>query len=109
MKLKLYLGIAESPRVVTWWKSDVTSFPNLVIYKNKKYQFIMYEEDDTKQVDYICRFSEMQSYDPGWSSYAFEDIGHMIDDFFGTKCECGSVHTFASQFHMFFCPLWKKV
>jgi hypothetical protein len=107
MKLKLQFGLNEPAREVNWWQ-QVTDFPHLVLYKNKKWQFEMYGPDQTNQVDQICYFSEVASYDPNWYATTYQDISGWLDNGYGAKCECGAIYTSFPQAHMFFCPKWSK-
>lgn len=108
MKLKLKFGSNEPDKIVNWWE-HVTKFPNLITYKGSKYEFVMYDVDESNQVDYICRFAELRSYDPNWHATIFVDIEYLVIDTMGSKCECGANYTQFSQIHMFYCPLWKKI
>lgn len=107
MKLILQFGINEPKRQINWW-NQIKEFPHLVLYKGKKWEFVMYDEDPSKQVDYICMFGEIQSYDPNWHATIYADISGYLDSGPGGKCECGSIYTSFPQSHMFFCPKWTK-
>lgn len=107
MKLSLQFGLNEPKRKINWWQT-IKEFPYLVLYKDKKWEFVIYEEDPTKQVDYICTFGEIHSYDPNWHSTEYVDISAYLDNGWGGKCECGAVYTSFPQMHMIFCPKWVK-
>lgn len=107
MKIKFKFGIGEPSKTANWWGGHITSFHKLIIYKGKKYEFVMYDSDDTKQVDYICAFSPLHSYDPAWHADTFQDIDSMFDDVWG-NCECGAAYTSFPNHHMFFCKKWSK-
>lgn len=108
MRLSLKFGMAEPTRQCNWWQ-HITKFPYLVLYKGRKYEFVMYDEDPSGQVDYICRFSEVPSYDPNWHATIYQDIDHLFDEGYGEKCACGAAYTSFPQIHMFFCPKWSKI
>lgn len=109
MKLKLNFGVAELPRTINWWGGHITSFHKLVLYKGKKYEFYMYDEDPSKQVDYICIFKFLDSYNPTSHATTFFNIDSMFDesDWLG-KCECGAIFTSFPNHHMLFCKKWSK-
>ncbi len=103
MKVKLQFG--ENPkRIINWW-SSAKDFPPLVLYKNEKWEFVMYDEDDTGESEYVFMFSRVPSYDPNWHATTYVDIGHLISGGPGPVCQCGSEH---GGGHMFFCPKWTK-
>lgn len=106
MKLRLNFGSRTPEIVVSWWQ-PITAFPGLVTYKNVKYEFVIYDEDDTGMVDYDCVFSEVRTYDPNWHATTYESIEMLFSIGPGPlkKCECGSK---TGERHMFFCPLWSK-
>ena len=89
--------------MVNWWR-PIDEFPSLVLYKTNKWEFVIYDEDDSKESDYICIFSEVKSYDPNFFATTYTDISYMIEAA-NKGCECGSAH---GGGHMFFCPKWSK-
>lgn len=105
MKLGLRFGALEPQRNINW-RQQVTDFPYLVLYKGNKYEFIMYGDDNTKQVDYICHFGELKSTNPAWNK-KFEDISRYLDDG-PNKCECGAIYSSFPWDHMRFCKQWSK-
>lgn len=107
MKLTLQFGFNEPKRQISWWQ-EVGDFPHLVLYKGKKWEFIMYQEDPAKQVDHIFFFGEIQNYDPNWYATTYVDIDKYINDGAGDKCDCGAIYTSFKDKHMFFCPKWVK-
>lgn len=106
MRLALQFGLAEPIREINWWQ-PVSSFYPLVLYKGKKYEFVTWDEDLTKKVDYICVFAEVRSFDPTWYATTYENIDNLLGLGAG-GCECGAIYTSFPQFHMFFCPRWSK-
>lgn len=108
MKLSLRFGHAEPNRTVNWWQ-PVQNFPYLVLHKNRKWEFAIYDEDPSKQVDYICHFKEIHPHNSLWSNTDYKNIDHLFDDGFGGPCQCGSAYTSFPQIHMFFCPKWSKI
>lgn len=107
MKLKLQFGMNE-PRREANWHRRIDEFPTLVLYKNSKWEFVMYQRDDTKESEYILFFSMVKSYDPNWHANTYESIDYCLDSGWGGKCECGAAYTSFPQLHMFFCPKWTK-
>lgn len=107
MKLTLQFGLNEPKRIVNWWQ-HITDFPVLVLFKNEKWEFVMYGADDTKQTEYICHFSPVKGYDPNWHATTYVDISNMLTNTYGTNCECGAIYTSSQNHHMFFCPKWQK-
>lgn len=104
MKLRVDFGINGPRREVNWYQ-DIKQFPHLLKYESKNWEFVMYDRDPTAMFDYILMFSAIPSYHP--NAYA------TAEDFelkFGGRngCECGSIYSSAPQFHMFFCPMWRK-
>lgn len=106
MKLLLQFGLLEPKRIINWW-NQVEDFPTLVLYKGNKWEFVMYDEDDTGQADYVCMFSEVKSHDPNWWA-SYEDISKYLDQGPGGRCECGAAYTSFPQCHMYFCPKWTR-
>lgn len=68
----------------------------------------MYQEDTTKQVDYICYFSEVKIYVPNFSATTYENIDHLFNTGYGPKCDCGAIYTSFPWDHMKMCPKWTK-
>ena len=101
MKLGLQFGAFEPQRIVNW-SSPIKDFPSLVIYKDKKWEFVIYDLDQTGQTSWICNFSEVQSYDPNYYATTYVNVEYM---FTTAGCQCGSAH---GGGHMFFCPKWTK-
>jgi hypothetical protein len=106
VKLSLRFGLAEPGRTVIWWQG-IHNFPKLVLYKDKKYEFSIYEEDPSKHTDYIFHFSQVQSYNPVWHVTHYDNIDYLFNDHLG--CECGASHTDFPQVHMFYCQKWSKI
>lgn len=106
MKLKLQFGQFEPKRELNWWQG-VRDFPNLVLYKSKKWEFFMYDQDPSMQCDYICYFSEINPQNPIWNN-RFQDIDPLFETGWGGKCECGAAYTSFPNAHMFFCRKWTK-
>lgn len=107
MRLSLQFGLIEPARDVNWWQK-IEDFPKLVLYKNLKWEFIMYAEDSTHKVEYICHFSEVPTYDPTWHATTYESIDHLLNDGYGPKCECGAIYSGFAWDHMRMCPKWVK-
>ena len=106
MKLRLQFGLSEPPREVSWWQK-IQDFPSLVDYKGLKWEFIVYGDDPTKQVDYICNFSEVPTYDPNYSATTYVNIDHLLNAGYGS-CTCGAIYSSFPWAHMLYCFKWKK-
>jgi hypothetical protein len=105
MKLKLHFGLGEPAREINWYQSEIRNFPYLVTFKGKKYEFVLYDEDKTNKVDYLCHFSEMRSHDPNFYATTYYDLDYLV---FGTglQCQCGAIYTDFPWDHMKMCPKW---
>lgn len=86
----------------------MADFPTLVMYKGKKWEFEMYAPDKTNQVEHICYFSEVASYNPNWYANTYVDISNLLSNGSSAGCECGAIYTSFPNAHMFFCPRWTK-
>ena len=107
VKLKLTFGFTGPSLNVKWWQG-IRDFPNLVTYKGKKWEFVVYNTDDSNQVDYICMFSEVGSFDPNYYSTTYSDIEVMFGTSWGSQCECGAQYSSFPWDHMRFCNKWSK-
>ena len=105
MRLALKFGKLEV-RHMGWW-NPFNTFPTLVKYDGKKWEFTMHDSDDSGRAEKILYFAELHSYDPNWHATTFQDIEHLLDKVYGPKCECGKdKHNFTS--HSDWCPKGKK-
>lgn len=105
MKLTLKFGLYNPPRMANWW-DDITKFPSLVLYKGKKWEFVIYDHDPSGETAWICIFSEIAMHDTNWYSMDYVDIDHLLHNVSG--CDCGAQYTSFSWDHMRFCPKWSK-
>lgn len=105
MRLRLQFGSTEPLREMNWHKG-VKEFPNLVIYKNKKWEFFAYDRDPLNIVDYQLVFTELPSYHPNWHATVYENIDHLLAPALKGDCECGAAHTDFPQIHLSYCPKW---
>lgn len=96
MKIELQFG-SHLPKFMDWPKT-VKEFPALVLYKGIKYEFAIYNEDDTGRSDYVFIFSTVQSYDPNWYATVYEDIDQLIAS--TKECDCGAK---VGEGHFLFC------
>ncbi len=104
MRLRVNFGLIESKEVS--WYQPLSSFPNIINYLGRNYEWVTYDTDPLKKIDYILTFSELPNYGPNygilcttWSEMFKDEIG---------GCECGAAHTSFPNGHMFFCRLWRK-
>jgi hypothetical protein len=90
MRLKLEFGFGDGVEVVSWYR-DVKDFPKYIRYQGDTYEFVLYNQDDTMQNDYILHLSKSRSY-----NCKYEDIPKYSDMFGGyfkkEECECGAKH-----------------
>ena len=102
MRLELQFGLNEPKRQMSWW-GGIKNFPPLVTYKGKKWEFVIYQDDPTGAVDYICTFGEVPVWDPAFESTGYIDMASFLEDGWG-KCECGAIYTSFKDLHMRYCP-----
>lgn len=104
MKIQASFGIDGIKREVNWW-GNIQDFPKLFSFKEKKWEWVMYDKDPTQRVDYILIFSELPPSDPLF----YQDMEDFDKRFLIiNKCECGALYTSFPDFHMTFCPLWSS-
>jgi len=103
MVLTLNFGTKE-PKVQITWYEDIMKFHKLIMYKKKKWEWVMYNSISPNEYD--ITFAEIPTYDPNYHVYmpAFEDLFIVQKQ----DCECGAKHSRNFQFdHMRFCKKWK--
>ncbi len=103
MKLKLQFGLNEPPLLFDW-PSRVDDFPGLVLYKKTKWEFVIYDDDDTGEAKYVFTFSRVQNYDPNWYATTYVDIDSLIAS--TKECGCGAK---GGEGHFLFCPKWTRL
>jgi len=106
MRLRLDFGYNGARKEISWYR-DISDLPTAISFNGTKYEFFMYDKDPSKNYDYICTFSEMKPSDTRW--YNCKDFDIEFGYSGKTACECGSAYSWASQFHMFYCSMWRKV
>jgi len=106
MKLSLHFGLTEPKRTI-YWHGEIGEFPTLILFKGSKWEFVLYQRDDTGVVDYICNFSEVPPYDPNFHATTYKNIDHLFESY-GRKCECGAIYTSFPWDHMRMCPKWER-
>lgn len=106
MKIRVDFGTLGPKRELSFYQ-DISAFPNAVRFENEKYEWVMYDKDQTKQYDYILVFALMDPLDSRWWSCVdfSERFGYNISE----SCSCGSIYTSYAAGHMFYCSLWRKV
>jgi hypothetical protein len=104
MRLRIHFGFADT-KEVSWWET-IESFPVLVNYLGRNYEWAYYDKDLTGQVDMILNFSELPLHDPKYG-VSCPKWSNMFPDSIG-GCECGSRYSSFPQAHMFYCKLWRK-
>ena len=104
MKLRVLFG-SNYAEEVAWWK-PIDSFPVLIRYKNKNYEWFAYDKDYTGKVDTVLMFSELPTYDPNYGVMCAVWNDMFVED--NNSCKCGAKHTSFPNGHMFFCPKWSR-
>ncbi len=107
MKLGLKFGHNEPLREVLWWNTVDKFFP-LVKFKGRKWEFVMWDVDQTGATDYELFFREVNQHDSMWDRLDYQDIAYLIGSDPDNKCTCGSVYTSFPNIHMFYCSKWTK-
>lgn len=106
VKLRIDFGYNGTRREVTWWQ-QLSDFPTAVLFNGERWEWVSFEKDYSGNFDQILLFGRMSPGDARWMECVdFENR-------FGTSstydtCQCGSIHSSAPQFHMFYCPKWRK-
>jgi hypothetical protein len=102
MRLKLKFGNDELQYA---WFQEISNFHGLIIYKNKKWEFVVYDEDSEKKCDFVCHFSRVRNFDPNWHATTYYNLDKELYD--AIVCECGKdKHGWAG--HPTWCPKWAK-
>lgn len=103
MRIRVRFG--QDNQEETDWHKNLDDFPKLLIYKNKKYDWVFYDKDETSKVDIILLFTEVPNYDPNF----YVDCSSWENLFSGSQpgCECGARFSSFDFDHMRMCKLWK--
>lgn len=106
MKIRVDFGIHGKRREVGWYQA-LEEFPNYIAFQGKNWEWIMWDTDRTGAFDYIATFIELLNYDPHWP----KPLVNFEERFPSTlnECQCGSSYTSFKDFHMMYCPLWRKM
>jgi hypothetical protein len=104
MKLNIKFGLLGD-KEVDWWKS-LDSFPKTIKYLNVIYEWVFYDDDQSKKYHKILWFSELKQYDPRYN----EKHENWNDIFESNKlsCCCGARYSSFPWDHLRYCPEWKK-
>lgn len=105
MRIRIDFGTTGTRREVTW-NHPLEDFPTAIIFNNERWEWFMYQDDPNKQYDKILIFNHMFPGDNRWYHCVDFDIQFGYSSI--TGCQCGSAYSWASQFHMFCCPMWRK-
>jgi hypothetical protein len=105
VKLRIDFGINGARKEVIWWQA-LDQFPHALIYEGDRWEWEIFADDPNKLYDKILTFGHMSLGDARWNDCVdFEQrFGHTGS----SNCQCGAIHTSFPQFHMFFCPQWRK-
>ena len=103
IRLTLLFGLSGPIRTVNWWK-ELEDFPKLLNFNGSKWEWVLYEVDNTRYTDYTLTFGQLATYDPN-----FYATMPSYEELFGgdLTCDCGARFTTFPFDHMFFCKLWK--
>jgi hypothetical protein len=107
MKLSLKFGQNEPLRQVLWWNTVDKFFP-LVKFKDRKWEFVMWDVDRSGDTDYELFFREVSQHDSMWQRLDYQDIGYLIGPESDSKCTCGAIYSSFPWDHMRFCNKWTK-
>ncbi len=108
MRVKIQFGKEENTTEILWDK-EVKDFPRLVYYNGDKYSFSMYDADPTCVYDYFFYFSPVTYNHPEYWHFA-ENLSNITKPLGDKNCQCGAKHNKGwENFHMHYCPLWKKI
>jgi hypothetical protein len=94
----------DGDQFILEWDKQLLDFPQYVKYKNKKWEWLMYDEDETSYTDYILTYTEMNHHDPAWGTEMIDFENLLYDK---ATCECGAKHTSFEWDHMKMCKLWR--
>jgi len=102
MRIRAQFGLIDSKEID--WYQPTLDFPKIVKFLGRNYEWIFYDDDQTKVVDKILYFSELPSYDPNYDvdCITWSEIANGSP----SSCECGS--KYGGGGHMFMCKLWRK-
>jgi hypothetical protein len=105
MKIIINFGYNGLKKEVTWYR-DIMDFPKLIKFRGDRWEWAIYSNTGK---DYELTFSKLATHDPLFSANmpSFED---MFESSFSASndCACGALYTSFPQFHMVFCPKWKR-
>lgn len=108
MRVKIQFGEETNTADITWDK-EVKDFPRLVKYNGEKYSFAMYETDPMFTYDYFFYFSAVTYNHPQYWHFT-QDLYDFARAWGDKNCQCGAKYNKGwEQFHMHYCPLWKKI
>lgn len=100
MKLRIQFGLMDRQEV--FWYQPLESFPHIINYLGRNYEWLMYDKDPYGQVDQILIFSEISRHDPSYGV-----LCPLWNDLFPNReegCECGAKHDrHFPNFHMRYC------
>lgn len=103
MTYEVDLGEHKDPIVVKF-DGDIDKFPKYLKYKGVRYEMVMY--DRGVNVDWKVFFGEIPAFDPCfWNE--FTDL-EQLTSVGKNACQCGAAHTSFQNFHMYYCPMWRK-
>jgi hypothetical protein len=116
MKLLLKLsGLDYDHTLIVEWEKELLLFPSFVTYDNRLWEWILYDDDTTRQADKMLTFSEHKraNWPVDFSGKPLEasslermfDLKDRQNKF--NKCECGS-EKLGSDKHSSWCAKWSK-
>jgi len=102
MRIRVLFGLTDN-KEMSWFR-PLEDFPKLIKYLGKNYEWLLYEEDPTGQVDQILTFSQLPGYDPNYGVWCpnWTDMTGWDPD----KCECGAKYGSFDWDHFRYCKKW---
>lgn len=105
MRLKIIFGYNGAEHIIDWWNS-IESFPKLLRYNTRPYEWLMYDKDATGTVDYNLTLTELPTYDPNFYAEMEDFNSKYLGSPYNDKCECGS-ESIGTNLHSYWCPKYK--
>lgn len=104
MKLRVDFGLNGPKREIAWWDA-LSSFPKYFSLDGKKWEWVLYDKDPSRNYDHILTYSEITSKDRSFNE-PMEDFDIKFTN--TEKCECGALYSSFPWDHMRFCKLWRR-
>lgn len=101
--MKLRLQFDGKIKEVDWWK-DLMDFPRVVELDGNKWEWIMFDADADKHVEYNLMFGKVMNYNRE-SDLPIPSIDLMFGGYRQNICECGAAYDQSfPNVHLSYCP-----